>query len=229
MKKLIILFCLSGVVIIWLSCTTSSGINVAIPTQKTNDLINKTEFTLTESEPINFKKGNGEIDNLIEPSGVVAIDKEGKNLLVVDDKVEDDRLNNIRVFNSIDGSLVNKSEFAIETENPKWEAVAKDGEDYFVIGSHAGDTKKKVQRRSVLFRFNLKQNQDGRYELDKSQKPIKFDIVESLKNIEIDGKKIYDGEPTQPNVEPQKAKIEGLAIKKNQRQKEFNNWFSRAG
>lgn len=207
-KKLLTLTLLT---IILASCNASSNINAENNFPKAT-LVQKSElFSLTEGKLFNLKLDKENIDKIIEPSGVVAVDDEGKYLMVIDDKSDGDRVENLRIFTET-GEFVTKLKIKQADKKPKWEALAKDDDgNFYVIGSHAGDSEEKVKKRATLFRFRLLKDGET-FKIDEGdKKTIKFDLTNSLKTLQIDGKNIYDEKPG--SEENQKAKIEGLAFR----------------
>lgn len=155
-----------------------------------------------------LKDKNNADDQLIEPSAVETIDKDGKYLLVADDKTAE-----LRVISASDGKLLREPLKLDSPKKPKWEAMTKDEEGFFyLIGSHAAkndDDKEKLLDRSHLYRFRLIMNDDpSKIELDGSSL-TEFDIKSSLKDLGI-----YTEQPSEKNV-----KIEGLALRASEGKK----------
>lgn len=162
------------------------------------------EIQITKTEkPFTFKLSDGKDDQTIEPSAVEIIDKDGKYFLVIDDKSEPESPLNLRVVNA-KGELVARFVVPDAPKKPKWEAITKDEDGFFyLIGSHAADDADKLAKRSRLYRFRLKMNDDpSKIDVDKDSM-TEFDIKSSLKEL-----KIYTDIPSEKT-----AKIEGLAIK----------------
>lgn len=155
----------------------------------------------TTEKAFTLKDKDSADDQTIEPSAVETIDKEGKYLLVADDKTAE-----LRVVAALDGKTIRELKLD-SPKKPKWEAMTKDAEGFFyIIGSHAakdGDDAEKLSNRSHLYRFRLKMNDDiSKIEIDQSS-IAEFDIKSSLKGL-----KLYADIPLEKNV-----KIEGLAEK----------------
>jgi len=125
---------------------------------------------------------NGAEAKEIEASGIEPV---GDGTFIV----ADDRKRDLLLVNS-QGSVINSLPMPAElSEYPKWEAMAKDGADYYVIGSH------QAERWSHLMRFRV----TGR------QKQIKV-AAGSLREYKLDL-----GPCKLPNL-----RIEGLAIRQRQ-------------
>lgn len=162
-------------------------------------------------EPLNFKKLNQPEanDDSIEPSAVVAIND--KFLLVADDKTQ-----NLLVVETGSGNIVKPLPISAD-EKPKWEAMARDGDFFYIIGSHNvkldpkdSDEKsnKKLKARSHLFRFRLK-NADSPNGLTIEAEGIEeLDIKDSLAKF---GYSV--------TAKDNKVKIEGLAFRVNDQNK----------
>lgn len=213
--KLTTCFLLS--ILILMAFQETSNINIAqasaqIQPSKTESKKNKVK--MVESNLYHFKDNKGNINEQIEPSGIIGIDDKGEYFLVIDDKSGDgsgEELENIKIVKQ-NGEIVDKLRLAAAGKKPKWEGLAKDGEDFYVIGSHAGKDADQIKKRSSLYQFRLEKTTDGKFKIAENEnKPIKIDITESLKKIEVNGSKIYDENPSTNTL--QKAKIEGLAIK----------------
>lgn len=169
-----------------------------------NIMAQKIEFKPTGT-PFTFKLLDGKDDQSVEPSAVETIDKDGKYLLVLDDKSEDESPQNLRIIN-LKGELLARFVVPDAPDKPKWEAITKDGDGFFyLIGSHAAkdaDTAKKLAKRSRIFRFKMTMNDDPSKIVVDAATKSEFDIKSSLKDL-----KIYTDAPSEKNV-----KIEGLAV-----------------
>ena len=159
-----------------------------------------------ENGPRPMRTADGQVDQVIEPSGVEPIGG-GSTLLVVHDKapelvVVDTETGRER------GERLLCSAFPTGLEvGPKWEGLALDDEGgYYVIGSHSGKTDDERGQRAYLVRFRLKG--DGT-----SGPPVVIDdasavrwriepaLTQALQKAGLDGKAVG------------KRKIEGLAIR----------------
>ncbi len=141
---------------------------------------------ISGSGPVMFFKDHP----TIEPSAVEPIG-DGTYLLVADDNTKD-----LLIVEKQTGKIVApKLEIPGLAKNPDWEAMAKDGEDFYLIGS-----------KGSLFRFRLnEQEKDGtRIQVTAAKEILinNFDLVRT----ELKGRK---------------PEIEGLAIYSNEQKKEL--------
>lgn len=160
---------------------------------KTQDLIveeTKKAFVLKD------KNGNDP-----EPSAIESIND--KYFLVAGDKVGD-----LYIVEAAGGKVVNILELE-DFKKPKWEAMAFDGEYFYIIGSHAvklddsiDELIEKQAERSHLLRFKLK-NIDGDASKIEVDSIIELNVSDSLKQAGF-----YDEDPFKNRV-----KIEGLAVR----------------
>lgn len=158
-------------------------------------------FKVTETErAFTLKDGNDDL----EPSAVEAIDE--RFFLVADDKGAD-----LFVVETETGKVLNRLKLPDGFKKPKWEAMAFDGEHFYIIGSHAvklddpvEKSTSKLAARSRLLRFKLK-NTDGaasEIKID-SDSIVEMNVSDSLKLAGL-----YDADPFR-----NKVKIEGLAVR----------------
>lgn len=143
---------------------------------------------------------------VIEPSAVEPIG-DGKYLLVADDKAA-----KLSIVETLSGKIIKLlaiPQFSVE--KPKWEAMAYDGEFFYLIGSHAvklDDTidklTKQLAARSHLIRFKLKNLGDDGSKLE-IESPLELDVTSSLGKLGL-----YNSDPN-----TNKVKIEGLAVRTN--------------
>ncbi len=173
-------------------------------------LVTNSQDVVTFEKEFGFTKKDGTKEEKLEPSAVEAIND--KYLLVADDKFSD-LLIVETATGKINDNRVSTSKFA--DPKPKWEAMAFDGEFFYIAGSHnvkiEGDLTKlpgKLAARSHLFRFKL-----GKVSGDMSEVVIdewlELDIEDSLKTLGL-----YSADP-----KINKVKIEGLAIRTNKEKK----------
>lgn len=170
----------------------------------------------TAEKPFSFKNSDNSDDKKIEPSAVEFIND--KYLLVADDE-NDEANNSLAVVEILTGKSIKRIQIPSDAvkKNPKWEAMAKDGDGFFyIIGSHAAkieDGADKLKNRSHLFRFRLTvlTGDPKKIEIDK-ESVTELDIKDSLTKLNL-----YTETPTD-----KKAKIEGLAVRKrNDNKKEL--------
>lgn len=141
---------------------------------------------ITESGPVVFFKDQPNI----EPSGVVPIG-DGAYLLVADDNTRD-----LLIVEKQTGKIL-RTNLVIPglNRNTDWEAMAKDGDDFYLIGS-----------KGLLFRFRLNEQEKdwSRIQVTGAKEIIinNFDLVK----IELKGRR---------------PEIEGLAIYMNDQKKEL--------
>lgn len=159
------------------------------------------------AKPVNFRLTDDSVDKKIEPSAVEAIG-DGTFLLVADDKDDQDE-KSLAVVEAASGKVFKRLQLPNIKKNPKWEGMARDGADFYVIGSYSvkvGDDAAKLANRSHLFRFRLKNaNQPPNVEIDDAPNAVaELDITESLAAL-----KLYNRNPPLNPV-----KIEGLAVRR---------------
>ncbi len=153
--------------------------------------------------------GRDGLDPKIEASAVEPIG-EGSLLLVADDKtpglVVVDRRTGRRV-----GSPLSLGQAAEGPIAPKWEGMARDGETFYVIGSHSG--KKAAERRAHarLVRFRLASTQPPAIDASSVET---LDLATSL--AEVEGFR-----PEGESKADDPVKIEGLTIRPTARGREL--------
>ncbi|MCD9187543.1 MAG: hypothetical protein LUM44_14080 [Pyrinomonadaceae bacterium] len=156
-------------------------------------------FSVSKGELSHFKdKVTGKVLPNTEPSGVETIGS-GKYLLIADDN-DGGNGRGLRIVESASGKIETVlTNFQGGDKNPKWESLAKIGENcFFTAGSHNDPDETKRLRRSRIFRVCLN--------TDKETDPQKFDIT-SFREFDIkDSLKSSGLELT--------AKLEGLALRK---------------
>lgn len=135
--------------------------------------------------PFGSRDKSGSIDKTIEPSAVEPIG-DGQYLLVADDKKD------LVVVEKSTGQVLGPVPKIKNERSQKWEAMAKDGDDFYVIGAH------RDVNESRLFGFRVKfncQKEMLKFEIIEDS-VTEFDMKESLKNLNLGT-----------------VKIEGLAIR----------------
>jgi hypothetical protein len=139
----------------------------------------------------------------LEPSAVQTISE--KLLLVADDKQPE-----LLLVEITSGRIIKSLPLpAFTIRKPKWEAMAFDGEFFYLVGSHAvklDDTVEKLTKklvdRSHLIRFKLKNISDDAMAIQ-IDSVTELDVTDSLKKLSL-----YSSDP-----HLNKVKIEGLAVR----------------
>jgi hypothetical protein len=158
------------------------------------------KFEVSETEKIFALKDKD--DNDFEPSAIEPINE--RYFLMADDKDGD-----LFVLKADTGEVVQALKIK-EFKKPKWEALAFDGEYFYIIGSHAvkldsddiPDLTDKLAKRSHLLRFKLK-NTDGDASAIEIHSVLELNVSDSLREAGL-----YD-----PHPKVNKVKIEGLAVR----------------
>ncbi len=152
--------------------------------------------------------GRDGLDPKLEASAVEPIG-DGSLLLVADDKTP-----GLVVIDSATGRRVGDplmlgplAEGAIV---PKWEGMARDGEFYYVIGSHSGKSKERVARGKLL-RFQLSSTNPPKID---PGSVVRLDLTGSLAQVEG-----YSTTGDTKKDDP--VKIEGLTIRTTRQGKEL--------
>ena len=159
-----------------------------------------------ENGPKPMLKADGQVDQVIEPSGVEPIG-DGSRLLVVHDKAPDLVVVETRTGRELGERLLCSAFPKGLDVGPKWEGLALDDEGtYYVIGSHSGKTDDERGQRAYLVRFRLQGN-------GATGQPVAIDdasavrwriepaLTQALQTAGLDARAIN------------KRKIEGLAIR----------------
>jgi hypothetical protein len=130
---------------------------------------------LTTTSPLlSFTRNGAEVKE-IEASGIEPV---GDGTFIV----ADDRKRDLLLVNT-QGAVINSLTMPAQLgDYPKWEAMAKDGADYYVIGSH------QAERWSHLLRFRLTGRQKEMTVAAGSLKEYKLDLGPcQLPNLRIEG------------------------------------------
>ena len=99
---------------------------------------------------------DGRADLVIEPSGVAPLG-DGRRVLVAHDKAAPLHVVNVAT-GAIVGEPLGSPKFPPTTRTgPNWEGIARDSEEnYYLVGSHGGESDEERAARSVLVRFRLR-------------------------------------------------------------------------
>lgn len=161
-----------------------------------------------------FLNVSGNADDTIEASAVVPI-ADGKYLLVADDK-DDGMGRSLLIVERISGKILRRLDnFQNGQRNPKWEGLAKLGNEFYIIGSHGadrGEPTEKLMARSRLFRFSIaneKSNDPALFAIERSSLQ-EFEIVSALTK-----EGLFDRNA------PENLKIEGLGVRRQNGQPEL--------
>ncbi len=159
------------------------------------------KFTIKETETdFDLVDKDGEH---VEPSAVEPVNE--RFFLVADDQSAD-----LHVVKN-NGKIVRQLKLG-EFKKPKWEAMAHDGEYYYIVGSHAvkldepdvEKLTKKLAQRSRLLRFKLKNTKGKASEIEVAE-VVEMNVSEAFKAAGF-----YNEDPFKNNL-----KIEGLAARRD--------------
>ncbi len=189
-------------IVFLLVCLLIAGENTEAQTIKVNAA--EIPFALNNTDDSEFSS--------FEPSAIEPIN--GNYFLAADDKSA-----NLYIIEAAKKKVVEILEIpGFSVGKPKWEAMAFDGEYYYVIGSHSvklddpNETPEKLTKklagRSHLLRFKLK-NTEGDASNIKIDSFIELNVSESLKTTGF-----YNPDPFK-----NKVKIEGLTVRTNAEKK----------
>jgi hypothetical protein len=151
--------------------------------------------------PIEFRY-NGEIIRSFEPSAIEPVDDLGKVLLVANDKsITLDGTSTTLVLAHENGTIIKTLSIPGVEDDQKWEAMAKDGDDFYLLSAHD------VATHNKFLRFSLNSSNNEITGLIET-----FDISESL---------IAKGLLNDKKWPQDMVKLEGLAIRKTSKTKEL--------
>lgn len=151
--------------------------------------------------PIEFRY-NGEIVGSFEPSAIQPVDDLGKVLLVANDKsITLGGKSTTLVIAGEDGTIIKTLSIPGVENDQKWEAMAKDGDDFYLLSAHD------VATHNKFLRFSLNSSSNEITGLIQT-----FDISESLFAKGLLNDKTWPQDM---------VKLEGLAIRKTSKTKEL--------
>jgi hypothetical protein len=128
------------------------------------------------SRPAAFLR-DGRVDGVIEPSGVVPIG-EGGRVLVADDQAAE--LHRVDVATgALVGAPLGSPKFPLTTKfGPKWAGMAADSDgNYYLVGSHSGDSELERSASSAVVRFRLRSGEPPAID---AASVVRWDIARSL-------------------------------------------------